>query len=439
MLWITPSFGQVSGTKPNFTLTLKQTGNFTATLVLEHTKFSDVTISGAQFESIIPSDKAEITSWKFGGSVATVNGTKIDISLPFGGIDITKLTATVDFWGATISPNPTQSRDYTNPVDFTVTAEDRTTTKTYTVTVKLVKFVSSWSGGWRDAKAYNATGIDHAAGKITLDVNSADFEVAFTLADGATIAPDPNKVTDWTSEVDFKVMLGLSEKTYGVKVTVNGKDIVKVTNADIQSTMKAEIAKHGNTTNYNYIDVSGVTSMEKLFFAANDKGYEFVNFNGDISKWDVSKVTSMQRMFETAETFNKPLDDWDTSNVTSMFYMFSGASAFNQPIGNWTTRNVTSFARMFENAVKFNQPLNSWDTSNVKYMGSMFQGADVFNQPLHDWNTSNVTIMSLMFYEALAFNQNISGWSVNNVNRCRRFSDGSALAKPNKPNFKAGC
>ena len=132
------SFGQVSGAKPNLQLTLKKRGNFTATLVLEHTKYLDVMISGAQFESILPSDKAEITSWKFGDKVATVSGTDINITLPFGNITaIDALKATVKISeGAKISPDPTQSINYTNPVDFKVTAEDKTTSKTYTVTVK---------------------------------------------------------------------------------------------------------------------------------------------------------------------------------------------------------------------------------------------------------------------------------------------------------------
>ena len=40
----------VSGTKPNFALTFIKTGNFTATLVLEHPSKADVTINNASFE-----------------------------------------------------------------------------------------------------------------------------------------------------------------------------------------------------------------------------------------------------------------------------------------------------------------------------------------------------------------------------------------------------
>ena len=43
------SFATVSGTKPNFTLTPKKAGSFTATIVLEHDIYADVTIKGAKF------------------------------------------------------------------------------------------------------------------------------------------------------------------------------------------------------------------------------------------------------------------------------------------------------------------------------------------------------------------------------------------------------
>ena len=43
------SFATVSGTKPNFTLNLNKAGDFTATIVLEHANYADVTIKGAKF------------------------------------------------------------------------------------------------------------------------------------------------------------------------------------------------------------------------------------------------------------------------------------------------------------------------------------------------------------------------------------------------------
>ena len=40
-------------------------------------------------------------------------------------------------------------------------------------------------------------------------------------------------------------------------------------------------------------------------------------FNGDISEWNVSNVTSMAGMFKDSK-FNGDISEWDVSNVTDM-------------------------------------------------------------------------------------------------------------------------
>ena len=44
-------------------------------------------------------------------------------------------------------------------------------------------------------------------------------------------------------------------------------------------------------------------------------------FNGDISKWDVSNVTDMEGMFRFSK-FNGDLSNWDVSNVTNSANIF---------------------------------------------------------------------------------------------------------------------
>ena len=124
--------------------------------------------------TVAKNTEAKITSWKFGDKTATINGTNISITLPFG-TDITNLTATAIISAkASISPDPTKTKYYTKPIDFVVTAEDGTTKQTYKVKVTIEDPILKWTGGWRDDKAYTAT-IDHNTNKITIDVNSADL------------------------------------------------------------------------------------------------------------------------------------------------------------------------------------------------------------------------------------------------------------------------
>ena len=65
-----------------------------------------------------------------------------------------------------------------------------------------------------------------------------------------------------------------------------------------------------------------------------DRKKDIVKKYGEISNWDVSKVTDMFHMFDGAESFNQPLNKWDVSSVTNMSGMFSHATSFNQPLNN---------------------------------------------------------------------------------------------------------
>ena len=46
------------------------------------------------------------------------------------------------------------------------------------------------------------------------------------------------------------------------------------------------------------------------------------SFNGDISNWNVEKVTSMNNMFKGATSFNSHMPNWNVEAVTDMDNMF---------------------------------------------------------------------------------------------------------------------
>jgi surface protein len=191
-------------------------------------------------------------------------------------------------------------------------------------------------------------------------------------------------------------------------------------------------------------DVSKVTNMNALFSGRKD-------FNENISNWNVSNVTKMDCMFWYAESFNqdlitKRLDKneraWDVSNVTSMYGMFRRAASFNGNISNWNTSNVTRMDSMFYEASSFNRDINTkiiylknatpdfygklndnlgledaiyyWDVSKVTTMKSMFQSAESFKGGNFLWDVSNVTNMKNMFQCAYLFNDHRIGlWNIN--------------------------
>ena len=134
----------------------------------------------------------------------------------------------------------------------------------------------------------------------------------------------------------------------------------------------------------------------------------------DLSQLDTSQITNMDNIFSYSK-FNGDISSWNTSNVTSMILTFKKASYFNSDIGNWDVSNIKNMRGMFYYAIEFNQNINSWNVSNVVTMASMFYGAKKFNQPLNNWNTKNLNYISNIFCEMEKFNQNIGSWKLDNI------------------------
>ena len=184
---------------------------------------------------------------------------------------------------------------------------------------------------------------------------------------------------------------------------------------ELKKIINKRILTEGYKCNLNDIDVSDITDISGLFSGRS--------FNGDISEWNVSKVTNMSRMFEGDWSWGEETDDWDddpfigfngdisrwdVSNVTDMSRMFN-CSTFNGDISQWNVSKVTDMSGMF-NFSKFNGDISQWNVSKVTDMSDMFQ-CSAFNGDISRWDVSNVKNMSSMFYRS-AFNGDISEWNV---------------------------
>ena len=60
-------------------------------------------------------------------------------------------------------------------------------------------------------------------------------------------------------------------------------------------------------------------------------------FNGDISKWNTAKVTTMNNVL-SASAFNQDIGSWNTAKVTTMDAMFNPLLRSTKTLGVGTQR-----------------------------------------------------------------------------------------------------
>ena len=144
------------------------------------------------------------------------------------------------------------------------------------------------------------------------------------------------------------------------------------------------------------------------------------SFNQDISDWDVSSVTEMQRMFDGA-------DDLSDDNKCAIHTSFSSNSAWEYDWEEYCPDSVfqpetrdelkTAVDEWMDNSTSANYTygeINTWDTSLITNMSYLFYNNQTFNGNISGWDVSSVTNMSYMFGYT-DFNQDISGWDVSSV------------------------
>lgn len=172
---------------------------------------------------------------------------------------------------------------------------------------------------------------------------------------------------------------------------------------ELIQTIKRCMDEKGPSCDLNHLDISKFVSLDNLF------SYELAQFNGDISRWDTSNVTSMNAMFKTS-SFNGDISRWDVSKVTSMHEMFA-SSSFTGDISAWDVSRVQSMSEMFLRT-QYRGDLSNWDVSNVRNMQEMFAQSG-YRGDLSRWDVSRVTNMEKMLSWCRV--GDISKWDVSNV------------------------
>ncbi len=149
------------------------------------------------------------------------NAKTVGLTVPYG-TDVTALTPTIDYTGASVSPDSGVAKDFTNSVTYTVTAEDASTQQ-YTVTVNVApntaKEITSFE--FTDSAV---TGIINLTTKtVTITVPYGTDRTALVPTIGHTgekIEPDTGIAKDFTNPVTYTVTAADST-TQEYEVTVN--------------------------------------------------------------------------------------------------------------------------------------------------------------------------------------------------------------------------
>lgn len=126
--------------------------------------------------------------------------------------------------------------------------------------------------------------------------------------------------------------------------------IIKATNVTIRRIVKDELDRLGIDADLNHIDVRNVDSMDFLFAWSSNPILEkkYADLNPDISKWDVSNVNNMERMFRCCANFDCDISGWNVGKVENMYQMFWGCENFNQDLSEWDVSKVRTYYGIFD-------------------------------------------------------------------------------------------
>jgi surface protein len=309
-----------------------------------------------------------------------------------------------------LSPNAKKRRVKKQPFTFTYSPSGPITLELSSAKVTI---------NWGDASSEKVKGnksVTHAyviPDNVTVSIKGTAKSIKFTT-------PGYVAVTSWgtlgftsfanmfntvtvtglppTIPATVRDMSGMFAKSSFLNGDISKWNVSKVTN------MSAMFAESPFNQDISEWDVGNVTNMTAMFFKSS--------FTGSIYKWNVSNVTKMTGMFAKSP-FNGDISIWNVSKVTDMSAMFNDATLFNKDISKWTVNRVTNMCSLFNGAKNFNQGISNWKVDNVTDMSNMF-AESTFTQDISSWTVSKVTNMSGMFVNSL-FNGNISNWKVNNV------------------------
>ncbi|WP_271783833.1 BspA family leucine-rich repeat surface protein [Aquimarina algiphila] len=393
----------------------------------------------------ILSDLNEITSFSINETQGTIDNKIITLELDTG-TDITALTPVIEHTGASIAPANGAIQDFTNPVVYTVVAENGDTQE-FVVIVTITEPEPS------DLNEITSFSINEQQG--TIDNNTiilkldtgTDITALTPIIEhtGLTIVPALGSAQDFTNPVVYTVVAenGNTQEfmvTVNVLGTVSGIEFITTWSAgEITIPTNPEFTYNYNVDwdNDGVIDESGITGDVTHTFDTDEEHtirisgtFPAIQFDNNtntgqseankiisVDQWGTGTWLSMDKAFVECTNLKVPATDIpDLSNVSSLFGMFIDANLANPDVSNWDISNVTIMAGMFFSASLANPDISNWNISKVTDAGLMFNGSAL--------STENYDKLLISF--ANQTRQNDVSFGANNTTFC---SDEAATAK----------
>jgi len=158
-------------------------------------------------------------------------------------------------------------------------------------------------------------------------------------------------------------------KLLGHLFVERGKD-ADLNDIDVSNITDMSVLFNGldpHNINIRHWDVSNVKDMECIFYVC-------YNFDCDLSGWDVSSVRIMNSMFDNCKKFTgKGLENWKSIKCIDMNCMFYNCVNFDCDLSGWDVSNVEDMGGMFYGCKNFiGRGLDEWKPIKCKNKIGMF-------------------------------------------------------------------
>ena len=195
--------------------------------------------------------------------------------------------------------------------------------------------------------------------------------VGFNMFQGMSSLKRINNIANWDVS-NLSTMYSMFRNCGNLSDGTNAGGPINLTGWDV-SNITSMFNAFGNCSSFNgrmFVLTSNTSIIENMF-----SGCTVFNNAGvtSIEAWDVTGVSDFSQVFNDCRAFNRDISSWDMSGATNLERMFAinnVTGVFNQPIGSWDTSSVQNFNNILGNQTSFNQDISNWDLTAVNTIGT---------------------------------------------------------------------